>query len=239
MGLFDVFSKGGKYFGKAIAPRCEYCEFGKRASDGNKVLCAKKGLVDAEYHCPKFTYSPLKRIPEKQMKTVGWLEGDYEEKNFEEMLAKQKAKAKAEQEEREAAERAAKEAAEKAAAAMEALAKVEKAEAEKAAAQKAAEKEKAAALKAAEKEKAKAEDLKKDISGKKITLFTTCGDTGKLFGAITTAQISEAVKKQFKITVDKKDIKLGDTIKLLGQYPVKLKLFQGVEVEMILSVEKQ
>ncbi len=87
--------------------------------------------------------------------------------------------------------------------------------------------------------KAKAEELKKDISGRKITLFTTCGDTGKLFGAITTAQISEAVKKQFKITVDKKDIKLGDTIKLLGQYPVKLKLFQGVETEMILSVEKQ
>lgn len=87
--------------------------------------------------------------------------------------------------------------------------------------------------------KAKAEDLKKDLFGKKITLLTTCGDTGKLFGAITTAQVSEAVKKQFKVTIDKKDIKLGETIKLLGQYPVKLKLFQGVEVEMILSVEKQ
>ncbi len=80
MGLFDVFSKGGKYFGKAIEPKCEYCEHGKRSSDGDKVLCTKKGMVDAGYHCPKFTYSPLKRIPVKQMQRVGWLEGDYDEK---------------------------------------------------------------------------------------------------------------------------------------------------------------
>lgn len=87
--------------------------------------------------------------------------------------------------------------------------------------------------------KAKAEELKDNISGKKIILFASCGDTGKLFGAVTTAQVSEAVKKQFKVTIDKKDIKLPEAIKLLGQYPVKLKLFQGVEAEMTLSVEKQ
>lgn len=81
MGLFDVFSKGGKYFGKSIEPKCEYCESGKRAKDGDKVLCSKKGLVDAGYHCPKFVYSPLKRIPEKQMSRVGFLEGDYDEKD--------------------------------------------------------------------------------------------------------------------------------------------------------------
>ena len=84
MGLFDVFSKGGKYFGKAIEPKCEYCEHGKRTKDGNKVLCTKKGMVDASFHCPKFTYSPLKRIPVKQMNLVGFLEGDYDEKNDDE-----------------------------------------------------------------------------------------------------------------------------------------------------------
>lgn len=87
MGLFDVFSKGGKYFGKAIEPKCEYCEFGKRSSDGDKVLCTKKGMVDASFHCPKFVYSPLKRIPVKQLERVGWLEGDYDEKDFAEDAA--------------------------------------------------------------------------------------------------------------------------------------------------------
>ena len=84
MGLFDVFSKGGKYFGKAIEPKCEYCEHGKRTRDGDKVLCTKKGMVDASFHCPKFQYSPLKRIPVKQMNLVGFLEGDYDEKNDDE-----------------------------------------------------------------------------------------------------------------------------------------------------------
>jgi len=79
MGLFDVFSKGGKYFGKTIEPKCEYCEHGKRSSDGNKVLCPKKGMVDANSRCPKFVYSPLKRIPVKQLERVGFLDGDYDE----------------------------------------------------------------------------------------------------------------------------------------------------------------
>lgn len=90
MGLFDAFSRGGKYFGKSIEPRCEYCEFGKRAKDGDKVLCSRKGLVNAGDHCPKFTYSPLKRIPVKQMKMVGFLEGDYDEKNYDDEETTQK-----------------------------------------------------------------------------------------------------------------------------------------------------
>ena len=94
MGLFDVFSKGGKYFGKAIEPKCEYCDHGKRTSDGNKVLCTKKGMVDAGYHCPKFLYSPLKRIPVKQLERVGLLEGDYDE--VEEKLKAKKAAEQAE-----------------------------------------------------------------------------------------------------------------------------------------------
>lgn len=78
MGLLDVFQKGGKYFGKDIKPHCEYCEFGKRAKDGNKVLCDKRGLVDAEFSCGKFTYSPLKRIPVKQLNRVGFTDVDDE-----------------------------------------------------------------------------------------------------------------------------------------------------------------
>ena len=68
MGLFDIFQRGGKYFDKDIPPHCEYCDFGKRAKDGNKVLCDKRGLVDADFSCAKFVYSPLKRIPVKQLK---------------------------------------------------------------------------------------------------------------------------------------------------------------------------
>lgn len=72
MDLFSMF-KGGKYFDKHIEPKCDYCQFGKRAKDGNKVLCEKRGLVDINYSCNKFVYSPLKRIPVKQLNFVGSL----------------------------------------------------------------------------------------------------------------------------------------------------------------------
>ena len=73
MGIMSIFQGGAKYFDKKIAPKCDYCQFGKRAKDGNKVLCEKKGLVDSNYSCSKFEYSPLKRIPVKQLNFVGSL----------------------------------------------------------------------------------------------------------------------------------------------------------------------
>lgn len=73
MGIMSIFQSGAKYFDKKINPKCDYCQFGKRAKDGNKVLCEKKGLVDCNYSCSKFEYSPLKRIPVKQLNFVGSL----------------------------------------------------------------------------------------------------------------------------------------------------------------------
>ncbi len=75
MGIASLF-RGGKYFDKNIQPKCDYCQFGKRAKDGDKVLCEKKGLVASDSSCGKFIYSPLKRIPVKQLNFVGSLADD-------------------------------------------------------------------------------------------------------------------------------------------------------------------
>lgn len=67
LNIFDKGNKGAKYFGNSITPRCEYCEFGTRSKKNSKVLCTKNALVPPDYSCSKFVYSPLKRIPEKQL----------------------------------------------------------------------------------------------------------------------------------------------------------------------------
>lgn len=77
MGIFSIFKSGGNYFNKKIAPKCEYCQYGKRTNAGNKILCEIKALVDPDFSCNKFVYSPLKRIPVKQLNSVGIL-GDEE-----------------------------------------------------------------------------------------------------------------------------------------------------------------
>ena len=59
-----------------IPPRCEYCTYGTRAKDGGKVLCEKRGLVDGSSSCSKYLYSPLKRIPVKQLNIPGNFDED-------------------------------------------------------------------------------------------------------------------------------------------------------------------
>ncbi|MBP0974191.1 MAG: hypothetical protein J5851_09830 [Oscillospiraceae bacterium] len=152
MGFADLFRKKTNYFDKKITPQCAYCQYGKRTKDGANILCEKTGLQKEDHSCRQFTYSPLKRIPVKQLKNEGALaeEEMYVEINEEEQAAKLKAMAEA---------RAKEEAEAKAKIEAEARAKVEaevraKAEAE---AKARAEAEAKARAEAEEREKAEAE----------------------------------------------------------------------------------
>jgi len=49
-------------------------------------------------------------------------------------------------------------------------------------------------------------DLKKELEGKAVVVKAPGGETGKLYGAVTTRQIAHALKEQLKLEVDSKDI---------------------------------
>lgn len=70
MGLFSHFKKNNGYFSKNIEPKCSYCEHGKPARSAGKILCPRCGIVDENFSCKKFTYSPFLRIPEKDVKNT-------------------------------------------------------------------------------------------------------------------------------------------------------------------------
>ncbi len=53
---------------KEISPSCSYCAYGKCAPDGETVLCKKKGIVEKDSACKKFTYDVLKRQPKRPKK---------------------------------------------------------------------------------------------------------------------------------------------------------------------------
>ena len=88
-------------------------------------------------------------------------------------------------------------------------------------------KEKAAAAKAA-REKALAEENAKKLEGVQVIIRAKAGSSGKLFGAVTSAEIAEALKEQFGIDIEKNKIVQGEPIKTYGSYTVKAKL--GYEV---------
>lgn len=99
----------------------------------------------------------------------------------------------------------------------------------------------AAASEAHKKQVAKeeAEALAKELDGKVVTLKTRSGENGKLFGAITSKEIAEAVKQQLKQDVDKRDIEIDGNIKQLGSYPTSIRLHPGITTKIIVTVSAE
>ncbi|MDO8738264.1 50S ribosomal protein L9 [Candidatus Deferrimicrobium sp.] len=73
------------------------------------------------------------------------------------------------------------------------------------------------------------------LSAVSLTLPAKAGEEGKLFGAITSRDIAEALGKA-GVTVDRKAIQLADPIKQVGDYKVKIRVAADVFPEISVSV---
>jgi large subunit ribosomal protein L9 len=93
---------------------------------------------------------------------------------------------------------------------------------------------KQAAHKAA-KIKQQATDLAAAIGTAVIEIRAKAGETGKIFGAVTSIQVSDALKaKGFE--VDRKRISFPTEVKTLGEYNVTLELHKEVKHEITIRV---
>ena len=86
-----------------------------------------------------------------------------------------------------------------------------------------------------EKEKAQAREYAKQLESCIVKVAAKGGDNGKLFGSVTSKEIAEALKEQYKIAVEKNRIVLEDNIKSFGTYDVKCKL--GYEISGTIHVQ--
>ena len=84
--------------------------------------------------------------------------------------------------------------------------------------------EKAALENKKRKERQQAQALAAKLSEMTVTLKVKSGEQGKLFGSVTSKDISEALKEQHDIEVDRRKIELQEPIKSLGNYEVDIKL---------------
>ncbi len=85
-----------------------------------------------------------------------------------------------------------------------------------------------------EKEKAQAMENAKKLEGVQVVVRAKAGSNGKLFGAVTSQEISSALKEQFGIEVEKNKIVQAEPIKNYGSYTVKAKL--GYEISGSVNV---
>lgn len=83
-----------------------------------------------------------------------------------------------------------------------------------------------------------AQKLAGELKGKEINVTSKTGDNGKLFGAITSKDVAQLIKTQYKVEVDKKKIVM-DTIKVAGEFEIEVKLYPEVSTKMKVIIVPQ
>ena len=83
-------------------------------------------------------------------------------------------------------------------------------------------------------QKAEAEATAEKLKECTVKLTAKAGSGGRLFGAVTTKEISEGLQKQYDIAIPKQKLVLDEPIKAFGGYQVKAKL--GFEITATVKV---
>ena len=79
--------------------------------------------------------------------------------------------------------------------------------------------------------------LGKELEEITVNVTVKAGEGGKVFGAVTAKEISQALQAQFGKDVDKKKIQLADSIKSIGSFEVPVKLHTKVTAKLSVKVD--
>ena len=86
-----------------------------------------------------------------------------------------------------------------------------------------------------EEEKAAAKATAALIEGKKVELHAKAGASGKLFGSVTSKEVTEALNGMLGTKIDKKNLTVAD-IKNFGEYTATVKLFTDISATFTVVV---
>ncbi|MFC1670300.1 50S ribosomal protein L9 [Spirochaetota bacterium] len=89
-----------------------------------------------------------------------------------------------------------------------------------------------------EKRKKQSEKLSESFSGLELTFQAQVGEDEKLFGSVTSMDISKKLK-EMGYNVDKRKIVLESPIKSIGEFEIQIKLDEGLAPQIKVIVEKE
>jgi large subunit ribosomal protein L9 len=81
-----------------------------------------------------------------------------------------------------------------------------------------------------------ANEIKQSLEALTITLPARAGETGRLFGSITTTDVTDAVKAAGGPVLDKRKVTLAAPIKTVGKHTAKVEIHEGVSATVTLEV---
>jgi len=85
-------------------------------------------------------------------------------------------------------------------------------------------------------QKKNAEELAKKLESLEVVIKSKAGEGGKLFGSITSKDISDKLKSEFGVKVDKRKIVLDSGIKQLGTVTVDVKVYNSIIAKLKVTV---
>lgn len=74
------------------------------------------------------------------------------------------------------------------------------------------------------------------LESAKLVVRAKAGENGKLFGAVTNADVAAAIAAAVSVAIDKHKIELTGAIKAIGSYPVEIKLHRNVVAKAAVEV---
>lgn len=84
-----------------------------------------------------------------------------------------------------------------------------------------------------------ANKAKSALEGETFKMTAKAGKNGKLFGSVTSKEISAEIKRQKGIDVDKRKIILDSEIKAFGTYNAEIKLYSGITASVKVQVSEE
>ncbi len=87
-----------------------------------------------------------------------------------------------------------------------------------------------------ETEKKEAQALAERLKTLEIKIPASSGADGRLYGSVTSKDISECMQVNYGITIDKRKIVINDPIKAYGKYQLDVKLYPEVTAKITVSV---
>ena len=83
-----------------------------------------------------------------------------------------------------------------------------------------------------------AKSVKGNLENAKVTLKARAGENGRLFGAVTTGEIADAIKEAGAGSVDKRKIEITTPMRSLGEYSVLVRLHPEVQATVDVKVAR-
>lgn len=84
-----------------------------------------------------------------------------------------------------------------------------------------------------------AKEAAKSLEGTEVVVRVKVGENGKLFGAVSSKDVADALKSQKEIDIDRKKIELAENIKYVGKFKCVARIYAGVTASFTVDVRPE